>query len=190
MAVPDFQSLTLPVLRRAARSRVRTADLVPELADEFGLTQEERSALLPSGRQTTIANRTHWTLAYLHKAGLVARVGRGEYEATEAGRDLLRAPPEKLTLAYLSQHYPGMRAFRSSAGNAGTGTDDQGAPQQIDPAVNGAAVQTPDDAITAAVSTIEAKLRDDLLARLMAASPDFFERVVVDLLLAMGSTLR
>jgi restriction system protein len=47
-------------------------------------------------------------------------------------------------------------------------------------------VQTPDDAITAAVAAIEAKLRDDLLARLLAATPDFFERVVVDLLLAMG----
>lgn len=185
MAIPDFQSLTLPVLRRAAEARVRTAELVAALADAFELTPEERSALLPSGRQTTVANRTHWALAYLHKAGLIARVGRGEYEATDAGLALLKAPPDKLTLGYLSQHYPGVRAFRGTGGN-GAGTADDSTTQPPISLAATPSVQTPDDAITAAVSAIEAKLRDDLLGRLMAASPDFFERVVVDLLLAMG----
>jgi restriction system protein len=124
VAIPDFQSLTLPVLQRAAEARVRTADLVPYLAAAFDLTSDERNALLPNGRQTTIANRTHWALAYLHKAGLLARVGRGEYEATEPGRELLKAPPAKLTLSYLLQHYPSVRAFRGSPGNAGAAEDD------------------------------------------------------------------
>lgn len=162
------------------------ADLVAHLADTFSLTTEERSMLLPSGRQSTIANRTHWALAYLHKAGLLARVGRGEYEVTESGRALLDAPPEKLTLGYLMQHYPGVRVFRGSAGNGATAADEAIANAAAAVPISTMPAQTPDDAITTAVGAIEAKLRDDLLARLLTASPDFFERVVVDLLLAMG----
>jgi restriction system protein len=71
MAIPDFQSLMLPVLRIAAEGEVRISDVVARLASEFSLSPDELSKLLPSGRQTTFANRVHWAKSYLGKAGLV-----------------------------------------------------------------------------------------------------------------------
>lgn len=44
----------LPVLRLATEGEKRVADVVERIADEFGLTQEEREELLPSGRQRVL----------------------------------------------------------------------------------------------------------------------------------------
>jgi restriction system protein len=71
MAIPDFQTLMLPVLRTAETGEVKISDVVELLANDFQLTEEERSELLPSGKQTTFANRVHWAKSYLGKAGLV-----------------------------------------------------------------------------------------------------------------------
>ncbi len=100
MPIPDFQSLMLPVLRQLGLHRRTTTELVEAMAEEHRLAEEERRALLPSGRQTVMANRTHWALAYLNKAGLITRVARGQYEAAERGRDVLANPPERITIGY------------------------------------------------------------------------------------------
>lgn len=184
MAIPDFQTLMLPALRRLASGRTRTGDLISALAAEFGLTDEERASLLPSGRQPTIANRTHWALAYLNKAGLATRLGRGEYEASAAGRALLAAPPERITLPFLIERYPGVRAFRDNGRQQTTDQLTKTGPESASPASQSAA--TPEDAIEEAVRVVEAKLRDDLLAHLLEKPPGFFEKAVIDLLLAMG----
>ena len=68
--------------------------------------------MLPSGRQATMANRTHWAIAYLHKAGLIERKARGQYEATERGRTVLTTSPERITIGYLGQ-FPGFSEFRA-----------------------------------------------------------------------------
>ncbi|MFY8098712.1 MAG: winged helix-turn-helix domain-containing protein, partial [Allorhizobium sp.] len=65
MAIPDYQTLMLPVLRYVALGEIRTSDLVERIADQFTLSAEERSQLLPSGRQAIFANRIHWAVAYL-----------------------------------------------------------------------------------------------------------------------------
>ncbi|HEY6490671.1 MAG TPA: winged helix-turn-helix domain-containing protein, partial [Terracidiphilus sp.] len=70
MAIPDFQTLMLPLLRIAAEREWRISDAVDRLADEYKISAEERAALLPSGRQTTIRNRVAWAKSYLIKAGL------------------------------------------------------------------------------------------------------------------------
>ncbi len=74
MPIPDFQSLMLPVLRQLGLHRRTTTELVEAMAEEHRLAEEERRALLPSGRQTVIANRRHWALSYLNRAGLITRV--------------------------------------------------------------------------------------------------------------------
>jgi restriction system protein len=175
----------LPVLRRLGERSWKTAELVEAVSEEFGLTAEERAELLPSRRQARVANRTHWALAYLNKAGLITRLGRGEYEASLLGRQLLGAPPERITLAFLTERYPGVRAFRGDVDGLAAGATDGSALAAL-PSDAGALQQTPDDAIDAAVTSIEAKVRDDLLEKLLSLSPAFFEKVVVDLLLAMG----
>jgi restriction endonuclease Mrr len=79
MAIPDFQTVMLPVLHLASNGEVRASDAIDRIAAEFHLTPEERSELLPSGRQAKIANRVHWAVTYLVKAGLLDRPRRGVF---------------------------------------------------------------------------------------------------------------
>ena len=97
MTILGFQDLTLPVLEEITRrGETRTNDLVQAMADWFNLTTEERTTLLPSGRQTVIANRVHWAIAYLSKAILLERTRRAHYRIAERGQQVLASPPPRI----------------------------------------------------------------------------------------------
>lgn len=113
MAISDFQSLMLPVLQRSATGEAQIGDVVEKLADKFNLTDEERSTLLPSGRQTTFANRVHWAKNYLGKAGLVELTGRGRFRITKDGERVLSAPPKRIDIKFLEK-FPQFRNFRQA----------------------------------------------------------------------------
>ena len=82
MGIPDFQTLMLPVLIEAEQGEVRIGEVVERLTEQFELTPEDSSHLLPSGRQTTFANRVHWAKSYLGKAGLVELTRRAHFRIT------------------------------------------------------------------------------------------------------------
>src|SRR4249919_1373382 len=69
MAIPDYQSLMLPLLKRAALGEMRVLEAEKQMGEEFGLTPEERAQLLPSGKQRVLHNRAHWAKFYMMKAG-------------------------------------------------------------------------------------------------------------------------
>lgn len=71
MTIPDYQSLMVSVLVASSKGEVRIGAVVEELADQLGLSSQERSELLPSGKQTIFANRVHWAKTYLAQAGLI-----------------------------------------------------------------------------------------------------------------------
>jgi restriction system protein len=85
LAIPDFQTLMLPVLRVAAEGEVRISDAMEKLAVEFGFSPEERLHLLLSGRQTTFSNRVQWAKSYLGKAALVELTKRGHSRIIRSG---------------------------------------------------------------------------------------------------------
>src|SRR5579875_865143 len=176
MAVPDFQTLMLPVLKAAADGEVKISDLVDKLAEEFQLTEEERRELLPSGRQTTLANRAGWARTYLAKAGLVKPTRRGYFEATDRGRRVLAGNPGRIDTRFLSQ-FPEFEEFRKAARDAVEDTSD----------TTGELVErTPDELLRVTPRQIENALRAELLDRLLEASPTFFENTIVNLLVSMG----
>jgi restriction system protein len=175
--VPDYQSLMLPVLRAAAAGERRIGAVVQSLAEELGLSEAARAALLASGRQTIFANRVHWAKTYLAKAGLVEATKRGHFRLTRRGVDVLAASPERIDNRFLSR----FEEFRQFSDRSAQSTDDEVVPEPAD-----AAEQTPDEIMRAAHRRIEAALAEDLLDRVRAAPPDFFERLIVNLLLAMG----
>jgi len=180
MSIPDFQTLMLPVLRAATEGEVRISDVVELLADEFALSPDERSHLLPSGKQTTFANRVHWAKSYLGKAGLVELTRRAHFRITDLGREVLAAPPERIDIKYLDR-CPGFRQFY----DAERETDD-GAGATAQRAEDAAATLTPDEIMRKAHRQLEAALADDLLQRIRSSTPAFFESLVVRLLVAMG----
>ena len=175
MAIPDFQTLMLPVLRKSAEGEISIQRVVEELAVEFNLSDDERAALLPSGRQTTFANRAHWAKSYLGKAGLIEMTRRSHFAITEQGRSVLAVPPGRIDIPYLRQ-FEAFEAFRFPA-------EDHAQPS---PEIPAQGTLTPDETMRQARDRLDADLGVELLSRIQASPPAFFERVVVQLLIAMG----
>lgn len=181
MAVPDFQTLMLPVLRLFANGQERgLRDAADPIAQEFRLTHDDMTAALPSGRQTRFRNRIAWAHNYLKQSGLLESPRRGVYRITERGQSALRSGVNKIDINFLSQ-YPEFLEFRS---RGGASEDDAGqssavvAPAQTD--------LTPDELVRAGYDRLHESLRAQLLERIKQASPEFFENLVIELLVAMG----
>lgn len=117
MAIPDFQSLMLPVLQESAAGEIRISDVVTALGSKLALTEAELSELLPSGKQTTFANRVNWAKSYLGKAGLIRLTKRAYFEISERGRAVLANPPPRITIKFL-ESFPEFRTFREATGEA------------------------------------------------------------------------
>ena len=112
MAVPDFQTLMLPLLRLANDGQQHSVtETVDGLADAFQLSQDDRAELLRSG-QTRFYNRVNWAITYLKKAGLLQRVALGKFQITDRGRELLTTKPSAINVAFLESRFPEMAAFR------------------------------------------------------------------------------
>jgi restriction system protein len=180
VAIPDYQTLMLPVLRMSAKGEIRVSDVVEAISTEFALTDEERSALLPSGKQTIISNRVHWAKNYLKQAGLVVATKWGHFEVSSEGRKVLERPPKKIDVDFLNQ-YPAFLEFRQKS-NEEALAESGGETVASKTAEN----ETPDAQIQQLSGEISRALGHDILDRIMAASPAFFEKVVVRLLTEMG----
>jgi restriction system protein len=185
--IPDYQSLMRPVLVCAAAGETRIGDTVDKLADQLGLTPEERAELLPSGKQTRFANRVNWAKAYLAKAGLVENTRRGYFRITPRGQAALADAAATINNAYLDQ-FKEFQDFKAKVNEADGAASGSTAALQPVSAPFGAPVdtETPDEALRKAHAAITGALAADLLDRVRKAPPAFFEKLIVELLLAMG----
>ena len=187
MSIPSYDDLMLPILRTCAERTWFMRDLIAKIADELRLTEDERGERIPSGGETIISSRVHWAKTYLKQAGLLDQPKRAYVQISARGREVLARNPSRIDLGLLQQ-FDEFRAFltrtRSSAPNI--------SPQRSTPLATTASplpqvlAETPEEQIEAASSVLETSLRDALLARILEASPAFFERMIIDLLLAMG----
>lgn len=174
MAIPTFQEITLPLLRLASDGQVHVlASTRKQLAQHFGLTEAEEEELLPSGRQSRFANRVAWAKVYLQRAGLLSSPDRGQFQITARGREVLSTPPSVIDIKYL-ERFPEFLAFRSRPQESSAVPDEA------------TETATPEEALDAAYQSIRAGLASELLERVKAASPRFFEKLVVTLLEKMG----
>ena len=179
MDIPDYQSLMLPVLVASSNGEVRIGSVVEDLADQMNLGAEERNELLPSGKQTVFSNRVHWAKSYLSKAGLVELTRRGHFKITDRGRSVLESEPAQIDTKFLMR-FDEFRQFREkSNAPAEEGTEPSSHPLTHQR-------HTPDEVMRSAHKQIETALALELLDRVRSAPPDFFERLIVNLLLSMG----
>jgi restriction system protein len=179
LAIPDYQSLMLPVLNASSQGEVKTGLIVEQLADQLGLTPEERSALQPSGKETIFSNRVRWAKSYLSKANLIDITRRGHFRISPRGEELLQTKPKQIDNKLLMQ-FEEFRQFRERASEAG----DQ--PSLTTTLTLEAQKETPDEQMRLAHKQIDTVLAQDLLDRIREAPPEFFERLIVNLLLSMG----
>lgn len=182
MTCPDFQSLTLPILQVASGGQELTlAALRAEVAKRLALSEADLAEKIPSGRQTRFSNRANWACIYLTEAGLLEWLRRGIYRITSRGREVLAKPPARIDVAFLSQ-FPEFRAWKNK------GDDDAPPPGPGSGAGSSVTVEdtTPEEQIETGYASLRRSIEAELIAKILAASPTFFENLVVELLVTMG----
>ena len=187
MPIPDYQTLMLPLLRLAADSSERRfRDAVEQLAASFELTDEERATMLPSGTAPMFDNRVGWAKTYLKQAGLIDATRRGYFRITPRGTELLGTGPAQIDTSTLEK-YQEFRAFRSRKSESNNALQPD-LPMASPPMVQSspAPEATPEELFSQAYQRLRSNLEAEVLEQVKAATPAFFERLVIDLLVAMG----
>ena len=173
----------LPLLKRvvAANKPVGILELMPQIAGDLALTDEQLAERLPSGRQGTFHNRLHWAKQYMTRAGIFESTKRGRFQATDAGHALLA---EGLLFINndLLDRYPAFLAWRQGVPNEA----DAAAANSTSLLIAPTAAATPEERIEAARRELEASLKADLLDRVRQMTPGDFEALIITLLLGMG----
>lgn len=179
-AVPTWDQYMAPSLRVLSDGEVhRTRPIVEAAAALLGVTAEQREILIPSGQEQWV-NRGNWALSYLARAGAAQRPSRGRYQITDIGRKLLGEHPGGITEKHL-------RALSGDENAPHTFKAFPAPGQQEAPVViEESSKLDPEEQIASGVARINADVADQLLTRIMAQEPVFFEQAVLDLLIAMG----
>lgn len=177
MPIPDFQSLMRPLLDCASDGKEHASrDVVECLAVRFGLTDVERKQLLPSGNQEVFVNRVAWAKTHLKMAGFLDSPKRGYLIITPSGLKVLAEFPERIDLKVLRQQ-PG---YLEARGGTKSEIQNKSSSQDVE------ASQTPEEQIELASLALRNSLGAEILSKLRASSPSFFENLVVELLVAMA----
>jgi restriction system protein len=178
MPIPDYQTLMLPLLKLAGDGAVHSnRDVVNVLAVQFGVSEKERKELLPSGKQEIFDNRVGWARTYLKKALLIDYVQRGQFRITERGKKVLAENPERIGVSYLSR-FPEFVVFQRPS--RPTAAEENGS------VASAVETDSPDDLMATGYLNRRRQIEQDALAKVKSCSPEFFERLVVKLLTAMG----
>ena len=176
MAIPDYQSFMLPLLKYAADNQEHSInDAIDFLSKELNITDEERNYLLPSGTQFIVDNRIGWAKTYLLKAGLLESTRRGFFKITQRGLDYLKNNPSDLNTKILMQ-FEEFKNFRNTRKSK----------EEKEDQYEKETTYTPQEALEYGLSKINETLADDLINRIKQCSPSFFEKLVIDLLVKMG----
>jgi restriction system protein len=178
MSIPDYQTIMFPLLELLKNQEEKSIrQLYEEISIKFNLSDEEKSQLLPSGRQPIIENRVGWSKTYLLKAGLLESTRRGFIKITSIGLDVLKRNINKIDVNYLNQFEEFIK-FRTINKEEEPILKTTGETEIIQ--------STPDELIDFGVNKINESLGEELLYKLRNNPPAFFEKVVLNLLINMG----
>jgi restriction system protein len=180
MAIPDFQTLMLPVLKFISSRDVSVSkEVITEMIRKFELTDEEANKLLPSKTQRVIDNRVYWAQVYLQKAGLVMRPARGRYQITEEGKKVLAKNPTRIDVKFLSQ-FPAFQKFKALSRRE----------TEVETPEAAGALPTemtdPLEELEASYERMKAAVCEELLTNVRELDPTDFERLIIELLRKMG----
>jgi len=175
MAIPDFQSVMLPLLNEFdVKKNLTSKEAIQFSIKNFKLTEDEVAQLLPSKTQQVIKNRVYWALVYLSKAGLIKKVKRGHYEITNRAREVLDDQLEKITVKYLKK-YPEFVEFQSiSKGDSKSIENDQQS--------NG----DPLEEFEKTYNELKGEVLSEILALVRGLDPEDFEKLCLHLMQEVG----
>lgn len=177
MGIPDYQTIMLPLLKAMADGKeYQNRTLITQLSNEFQLSEDDRKSLIPSGQDYIFDNRVGWARTYLKKAGLVESTRRGFYQITDRGKKVVDKKPERIDVKLLLE-FPEFEAWYN--------TPQMAEAPQTQPSVTPLS-ETPEELVESECQKLRKQLESEVLGRVKAASPEFFERLVVRLLTTMG----
>ena len=173
MAIPDYQSIMLPLLRFATDGNEHSLrEAIEGLSEQFGLTDAEKNELLPSGQQPRFNNRVAWARSYMSKAALLESTRRGHFRITQRGQEVLSKSPSEINVKFLEK-FPEFVEFRAKHREPAEATEST------------ETLQTPGELLETAYQKLREDLSAELLKTVTECSPSFFERLVIDVLVKM-----
>lgn len=180
--IPVFEEFMLPFLQCLADGKERNKKEMDEaIASYFNLTEEDKKIRTKKGSQTQLYDRVQWSSTYLKQANLVESPRRGIYKITQNGKDLLSTGITLITRKFLSDNYESFRDFATRKGSQ------LASPQKSN---DGTSITessiSPNEQIEEIYSEINESLISDMLEIIRNQTPQFFEKLVVDLLVKMG----
>lgn len=164
-----------PLLAFASHGREHSLAEARDWRKFSKISDEEKHAPLPSGKQARFTNRIAWARVYLGQARTLETPKRGYFRITDRGRTFLNQAPQRITIKDLEQ-VPEFHKFRSAARP----------PKEAEPGEGEDNGQTPEEMLESAYQKFRDGIASELLARVKSSSAEFFEHLVVELLLKMG----
>lgn len=177
--IPKFDEFLASILRFASDSKEHIlSETVREMADHFKLGEEQRNILMPSGKRTYVYDRVAWAITYLVQAGLLNRTSRSMYIITDRGKEEIKSLPQKINYTYLEKFpsYVNFKKIRHTKKQNNLNESRESEETGL----------TPDEEVDLIFKNREEILARELLSNLVNIKPSDFERVIIDLVLALG----
>lgn len=153
---------------------------ISQVCDDLGksmkLTEEELAETYETSGQNRHHGRCGWARTWFLKAGILESPKRGYFVISSAGKELLNSGQTSITQKFLIENYPSFAVFAKAKKKDKHTTAVEEPHETSDP------ISQMEDAF----SILNNKLIDDLLQYIGEQDPKFFEKLVVDLLVAMG----
>lgn len=173
MPIPDYQTIMLPLIQKLEDGKPHALqDIIERLADYFKLSDDERQTLQPSGRQRIFNNRVYWAKKYLSEADLISSPSRGFIELTPSGKKVLKEKPSYIDNRYLEK----FESFRNFKGIIPEKIELKGQNEN----------KTPEEIMVDMDVELKRSLSIDIMENIQNSSPQFFERLILDVIVAMG----
>ncbi len=182
LELPKFDEFLAPIIRFSLDGEEHgLSETIEEMSNQFSLTPEQRSLLMPNGKRTYIYDRVAWAITYLVQAGLLERTGRSKYVISKRGKEEAKIMPDKIKWVYLEK-FPYFKEFKEIKHKSGKEriTDKLGMDE------NENEEDTPDEEIEKIFEKRDRMLKNDLLNTLKSVKPADFERIIIDVVLALG----
>ncbi len=173
MAVPKFYEFMLPILELFSDDKIHSLEECIQISiEKFGLSSEDLNEMVKGGKQTKVANRINWSITYLKKALLIETIDKRKFKITQRGKELLSTNPKIINSKLLKQ-YDEFIKFITPKENKDIFNEEK---EEL----------TPEEEVANICKTLNTELASEILDTILKISPYAFERLVIDLLEAMG----
>lgn len=191
VVVPKFYEFIPDILSYLADGRERSnKEIYAAVAERSALSPDQMRQLMSNGRRLVYVDRISWGLTYLKQWGAVESPGRGRQKISDKGKKLVGQYPQGLPSEIVAEIVRGVKSDSAAATPAQPSKSDSknDVSQAVRSASEPASVDesTPQELIDESIAQLESALVHDILERVRSISPNAFEQLVVDVLLAMG----